>query len=62
MNERKILEHPTFGDIRTITEGGKTLFCGKDVAEALGCSSCIYSTRKHMPSAPRLRVLLDLDD
>ena len=29
--------------------------------EALGCGYCVYSTRKHMPSAPRLRVLLPLD-
>ncbi|MEM5779735.1 MAG: virulence-associated E family protein, partial [Lawsonibacter sp.] len=29
--------------------------------EALGCGYCIYSTRKHMPAAPRLRVLLPLD-
>lgn len=29
--------------------------------EALGCGYCIYSTRKHMPSSPRLRVLLPLD-
>lgn len=28
---------------------------------ALGCGYCIYSTRKHMPSSPRLRVLLPLD-
>lgn len=27
----------------------------------LGCGYCIYSTRKHTPSAPRLRVLLPLD-
>ena len=36
MNELKIFEHPKFGNIRTITEDGKTLFCGKDVAVALG--------------------------
>lgn len=36
MNELKIFEHPKFGNIRTVTENGKTLFCGKDVAEALG--------------------------
>lgn len=36
MNELKIFEHPKFGNIRTITEDGKTLFCGKDVAAALG--------------------------
>nr|DAO78578.1 MAG TPA: replicative DNA helicase [Caudoviricetes sp.] len=29
--------------------------------EALGCGYCIYSTRKHRPDAPRLRVLLPLD-
>ena len=28
---------------------------------ALGCGYCVYSTRKHQPSAPRLRVLLPLD-
>lgn len=31
-----IFENPKFGNIRTITESGKTLFCGKDVAAALG--------------------------
>ena len=29
--------------------------------EGLGCGYCIYSTRKHMPSAPRLRVILPMD-
>ena len=29
--------------------------------ESLGCGYCIYSTRKHSPAAPRLRVLLPLD-
>ena len=28
---------------------------------ALGCSYCVYSTRKHTPASPRLRVLLPLD-
>lgn len=36
MNELKIFEHPKFGEIRTITENGITLFCGSDVAKALG--------------------------
>lgn len=36
MNELKIFEHPKFGAIRTITENGVTLFCGSDVAKALG--------------------------
>ena len=29
--------------------------------EGLGCGYCVYSTRKHTPSAPRLRALLPLD-
>lgn len=29
--------------------------------EALGCGYCVYSTRKHMPATPRLRILLPLD-
>ena len=30
-------------------------------AEGLACGYAIYSTRKHMPTAPRLRVLVPLD-
>ena len=30
-------------------------------SEELGCSYCIYSTRKHVPSAPRLRLIVPLD-
>lgn len=33
----------------------------KDKVEALGCSYCIYSTRKHQPSKPRLRVVIPFD-
>lgn len=29
--------------------------------EGLGCGYCIYSTRKHSPAAPRLRILLPFD-
>lgn len=29
--------------------------------ESLGCSYCIYSTRKHIPSRPRLRIIIPLD-
>lgn len=46
-------------DLDNISAGGT-----EDVARrvaGLGCGYCIYSTRKHMASAPRLRVLLPLD-
>lgn len=29
--------------------------------ESLGCGYCVYSTRKHMPAAPRLRIIFPLD-
>ena len=34
-------------------------FCG--ALEGLGVGYCVYSTRKHHPAAPRLRVLIPLD-
>ena len=40
MNNLKLFENPEFGNIRTIeTEDGKVLFCGKDIATALGYSN-----------------------
>lgn len=36
MNELQIFNNPEFGDIRTISENGTVLFCGSDVARALG--------------------------
>lgn len=38
MNELQIFKNEEFGEIRTIEENGKTLFCGSDVAKALGYS------------------------
>lgn len=46
-------------DLDSIPSGG-TQPVAQRVA-ALGCGYCIYSTRKHMPSAPRLRIILPLD-
>lgn len=39
MNELKIFENHKFGEVRTIEENGKVLFCGSDVAKALGYSN-----------------------
>lgn len=36
MNELMIFNNTEFGEIRTIEEDGKVLFCGSDVAKALG--------------------------
>lgn len=46
-------------DLDNIPAGGTSDVLRR--VEGLGCGYCIYSTRKHMPAAPRLRVLLPLD-
>ena len=48
MTRIKLFEHPSFGQIRTITaENGEPLFCGRDVAQALGYAN----SRKALKSA-----------
>lgn len=49
MNELQIFEHPKFGKIRTIIEDGKTLFCGKDAAEALMYKEPHKAIARHCP-------------
>lgn len=36
MNELQIFKNPEFGEVRTLEENGEVLFCGSDVAKALG--------------------------
>ena len=36
MDERKTFNSPDFGEVRTLEENGKVLFCASDVAKALG--------------------------
>ena len=36
MNQMEIFKNPEFGSVRVIEENGKYLFCGVDVAKALG--------------------------
>lgn len=46
-NKLAVFSNPDFGEIRTLeTDDGKVLFCGKDVAEALG-----YKDARHAVSA-----------
>lgn len=46
-------------DLDNIPAGGTNDILRR--VEALGCGYCVYSTRKHQPAAPRLRVLLPID-
>lgn len=46
-------------DLDNIPNGQTEAVCAR--IDALGCGYCVYSTRKHRPDAPRIRVLLPLD-
>lgn len=47
MNELAIFENPKFGQVRTIEEDGKVLFCAKDVAAALGYKNTRDAINRH---------------
>ena len=47
MNELQIFKNSDFGEIRMITEGDKTLFCGSDVAKALGYANTKDALLRH---------------
>lgn len=46
-NELQIFENTEFGMVRTLEENGKILFCGSDVAKALGYSNTRDAVRRH---------------
>ena len=45
MNQMEIFKNPEFGSIRVIEENGKYLFCGTDVAAALGYSNFVVESQ-----------------
>lgn len=47
MNGLSLFENPKFGKVRTITEDGKVLFCGSDVAKALGYAKPQNAIERH---------------
>lgn len=47
MNELTTFKNPMFGEIRTIEEDGKVLFCGSDVAKALGYKNASKTLSDH---------------
>ena len=47
MNELKIFENAQFGRVRVIDENGKPLFCGSDVAKALGYNEPHKAVMRH---------------
>ena len=48
MNQQlQVFNHEQFGDVRIIEEDGKVLFCGSDVAKALGYENPRDAIRRH---------------
>ena len=54
MNELKVYENPTFGQVRTIEIDNEPWFVGKDVAEALGYSDTDKAIRNHVEAEDKL--------
>lgn len=58
MNELQIFNNPEFGEVRTIIDDGAVLFCGSDVARALGYTNpskaltdhCKGITKRYTPT------------
>lgn len=46
-NELQVFTNEQFGDIRTVEENGKVLFCGKDIATALGYDQPHKAVERH---------------
>lgn len=58
MNELKLFENPEFGNVRTIeTNDGKVMFCGRDVAIALGYAKPQNAIQAHCKGALKRGIL-----
>ena len=47
MNQMEIFKNPEFGSIRTFEQDDKVLFCGTDIAAALGYTNPRKAVRDH---------------
>lgn len=52
MADIQVFNHPEFGSIRTLDAGERTLFCGADIAKALGYSNPRKALTDHCKGAP----------
>lgn len=57
MNDVKIFESTEFGSIRTLIEDGKVIFCGSDVAKALGYRRPSDAISAHCKGTVKRRTL-----
>ncbi len=56
MNELQIFKNSDFGEIRTLEEDGKILFCASDVAKALGYSRPNDAVNAHCRATVKRRT------
>ena len=56
MNDLQIFNSPEFGEVRTLEEDGAVLFCGADVARALGYSRPNEAVSKHCKGTLKRRT------
>ena len=56
MNQMKIFKNPEFGSVRVIDEDGKYLFCGTDVARALGYSIPSKAVNTHCKGVSKMEA------
>ena len=56
MNELQIFNNEEFGEIRTVTKEGKTLFVGNDVAAALGYVEKAKAVRTHCKGVSEMDI------
>lgn len=56
MQKMQMFESPEFGQVRTLTENGEVLFCGNDVAKALGYARPNEAITKRCRCTPRRRI------
>lgn len=56
MNEIQIFTSKEFGQVRTIEENGKVLFCGRDVGKALGYAIPSKAVNTHCKGVSKLEV------
>ena len=59
MNDLQIFNSPEFGEVRTLEEDGAVLFCGADVARALGYQNPSRDVQRHCKN-PVSRCTTDL--
>lgn len=57
MNELQIFNNPEFGEVRTIEVNGMPLFCGSDVARALGYNEPHKAVHRHCRGGMKHPVL-----